>query len=91
MSRVECCPVCRSPDALWFLRRDSVPVQQNVLMPDLSSALAVARGSLHLAACRGCGFVFNGAFEPGKVAYGGSYDNNQNCSPAFAGHVSGLA
>jgi SAM-dependent methyltransferase len=67
-----------------------MPVGQNVLTPDLRSALEVARGSLHLSVCRGCGFVFNGAFEPEKVGYGGSYDNNQNCSPAFAEHVSGL-
>jgi SAM-dependent methyltransferase len=73
-----------------FLRRDSVPVGQNVLTPDLRSALGVPRGDLHLSVCRVCGFVFNAAFEPGKVGYGASYDNSQNCSHAFAGHVSGL-
>lgn len=67
-----------------------MPVGQNVLMPDFRSALGVTRGRLHLRVCRGCGFVFNGAFESEKVAYGGSYDNNQNCSPAFAEHVEGL-
>lgn len=73
-----------------FLERDSVPVQQNVLMPDRASALAVIRGGLRLAACGDCGFVSNRAFEPGKISYGGSYDNNQSCSPAFAAHVAGL-
>jgi SAM-dependent methyltransferase len=90
MSRVEGCPVCQSSDVREFLRRDSVPVGQNLLMPDRHSALGVARGGLHLCVCCGCGFVFNSAFEPEKAAYGGSYDNNQNCSPAFAEHVSGL-
>jgi SAM-dependent methyltransferase len=90
MSRDEGCPVCLSCDVLEFLRRDSVPVGQNVLTPDLRSAWGVTRGRLHLRVCRGCGFIFNGAFEPEKVAYGGSYDNNQNCSPAFSEHVTEL-
>lgn len=90
MSRVDGCPICQSSDVRQFLGRDAVPVQQNVLMPDRASALAVVRGSLRLAACGDCGFVFNRAFEPEKISYGGSYDNNQSCSPAFAAHVAGL-
>ena len=90
MSRVGSCPVCQSSDVRQFFERDAVPVQQNVLMPDRQSALAVVRGGLRLAACGACGFVFNRAFEPEKISYGGSYDNNQSCSPAFASHVAGL-
>ena len=88
--RAGSCPVCRSPDVRQFLERESVPAQQNVLMPDRPSALAVVRGGLRLAACGACGFVFNRAFEPEKISYGDSYDNNQSCSPAFAAHVAGL-
>jgi len=73
-----------------FLERDAVPVQQNVLMPDRQSALDIAKGTLRLASCADCGFVFNSAFEPAKLSYGATYDNNQCCSPAFASHVSGL-
>jgi SAM-dependent methyltransferase len=83
------CPVCAQP-AEEFLRRDGVPVHQNLLMADAASARAATRGTLALHVCRGCGFVFNATFDGGLLSYGPDYDNTQTISPAFDRHVSGL-
>jgi hypothetical protein len=77
-------------DAEEFLRYEGVPVHQNLLMPDAHSARGVARGTLALHVCRGCGFVFNPAFDGHLLSYGPAYDNTQTASPAFDRHVSGL-
>lgn len=85
------CPVCGSAGTEVFLERRQVPVLQNVLMDDQASAVGIARGDLELACCPDCGFVFNRAFDAAKPAYGGSYDNTQECSPHFEAYVESLA
>jgi len=54
-------------------------------------ARAIARGVIDLQVCAHCGFVFNAAFDPDKLAYGSRYDNTQDCSPTFAAYASSLA
>jgi SAM-dependent methyltransferase len=83
------CPVCAA-DAEEFLRRPRVPVHQHLLLADAAAARRAARGTLALRVCRGCGFVFNAAFDPALLDYGPDYDNTQTASPAFGRHVSGL-
>jgi SAM-dependent methyltransferase len=48
------------------------------------------RGTLKLAVCEGCGFIFNLSFEPRRLRYGESYDNSQEFSPFFEGYLSRL-
>ncbi len=84
------CPLCAAATE-EFLRRPRVPVHQNLLLADAEAARRAARGTLALHVCRGCGFVFNAAFDPTLLAYGPDYDNTQTASPAFGRHVSGLA
>ena len=91
MSSVERCPVCEHTAVHGFLRRESVPVHQNEVMRTRQAAREAEMGTLDLAVCERCGFVFNSAFEPRKLKYGASYDNTQTCSPAFRSHVDGLA
>jgi SAM-dependent methyltransferase len=83
------CPVC-SAGTDEFLRRANVPVHQNLLMADAAAARTAVRGTLALHVCRGCGFVFNVAFEPALLTYGPDYDNTQTLSLAFDRHVAGL-
>src|SRR4051812_14448111 len=89
-TRTEACPVCGSEGPVEFLRRDGVPVHQNLLLTSPESARALARGELAMALCPGCGFAFNAAFDPGLLSYGQEYDNTQTCSPAFDHYVDGL-
>ncbi len=60
-------------------------------MKDQRFALEIPRGDLSLAVCENCGFVFNQAFEPSKMSYGGNYDNTQSCSLLFDEYLSNLA
>ncbi|MDP3541425.1 MAG: class I SAM-dependent methyltransferase [Elusimicrobiota bacterium] len=85
------CPVCSSTRVEEFLRRDAVPVHQNLVFRDRAAAAAVRRGNLSMNACSSCGFVFNAAFDPSLLAYGADYDNTQDCSPAFGAHLDALA
>lgn len=86
----EDCPVCASQSVEVFLRRDSVPVHQNLLLSDAESARKLARGELSMTVCRDCGFVFNASFDPKLLNYGQEYENTQTHSPAFAGYVNEL-
>ena len=85
------CPVCERREARIFLRREQVPVHQNLVLSTREEALRVTRGDLVLAACGACGFVFNSAFDSGKLAYGENYDNTQSHSPYFARYMAQLA
>ena len=64
------CPVCRSSATVGFLRREQVPVQQNLLVGHKDRAIGMARGDLDLVLCLACGFAFNRAFDPNKFLYG---------------------
>jgi SAM-dependent methyltransferase len=77
------CPVCGSNSLSEFLSRERVPVHQNLLMRDQAAAMDIPRGDLALVVCHDCGFIFNRAFQPGKVMYGEDYENTQACSPSF--------
>jgi SAM-dependent methyltransferase len=91
MSRPSKCPVCQSNLVTMFLKREQVPVHQNLVMKDQRSALEIPRGNLSLVVCEECGFVFNQAFEPSTLSYGEAYDNTQSFSPMFAEYLSRLA
>jgi len=86
----ERCPVCEATVTGTFLTRRRVPVHQNLLVGGRVAARGATRGDLELAACRGCGFVFNTAFDPDMLSYGADYDNTQTCSAAFRAHMAGL-
>ena len=90
MSRPSKCPVCQSNLVTMFLKRERVPIHQNLVMKDQRSALETPRGSLSLVVCEECGFVFNQAFEPSSMRYGVDYDNTQTCSPVFNTYVDEL-
>jgi len=54
-------------------------------------ARSIARGTLSMAACRVCSFVFNAAVEPEKLAYSAAYDNTQAHSVYFDRYMDELA
>ena len=82
------CPICQSLRVEEFLRRRSVPVHQNIIIRDRAAALDIPKGDLELSVCRGCGFVFNKAYDKRLLSYGGQYDNNQASSPLFQDYLS---
>src|SRR5262245_19737995 len=90
VSRNSVCPLCRSGSPREFLRREQVPVHQNLLCATQAEARGAARAALYMAVCLTCGFVFNTEFDGARLSYGPSYDNRQDCSPAFERHVEQL-
>ena len=88
---VHCCPVCRGNSLHEFLRRNAVPVHQNLVLASQKEALKVVRGDLALTLCNDCGFVFNKEFDHSKLAYGVDYDNVQSHSSYFARYMVDLA
>ena len=84
------CPICDSNSPREFLFRRQVPIHQNYLMSDQTSALAAPRGDLRLSVCQDCGFIFNRAFAPTQSMYGENYENTQACSPSFDGYMDKL-
>lgn len=85
------CPACNASGSTRFLRRENVPVQQNLLVDSQAAARSVRRGTHDLHVCGDCGFVFNATFDPALLDYGDQYDNTQSFSSAFEAHMDGLA
>lgn len=84
------CPLCGAKGPEVFLRRQDVPVHQNLVMTTPEAARSMARGELAFAVCLACGFVFNQAFDPTRLSYGADYDNSQSCSPTFEAYLQEL-
>ncbi len=84
------CPLCASVRVEAFLVRDDVPVHQNLLFDSAEEATGSARGQLCMSVCIVCGFVFNAAFDAGRITYGRGYDNDQTFSAYFDRYVESL-
>lgn len=80
---VRACPVCDGPRAEVFFALAGQPVLIGVLWPDAASARACPKGDIALAFCPDCGFVWNTAFDPDRMAYDQRYDNSLHFSPTF--------
>lgn len=85
------CPLCGGTRLHPILERRNVPVFQNALYASQEAAIAAPVGHLLLCICDACGFVFNATFDPEKVAYDGSYENDQGYSTAFVRHLEEVA
>jgi len=84
------CPICSSSKINTFLRREGVPVHQNLVIYEQRSAELIMRGDLNIAYCNDCGFVFNQTFDSSRLMYGEDYDNTQTYSPFFNKHIEEL-
>jgi 2-polyprenyl-3-methyl-5-hydroxy-6-metoxy-1,4-benzoquinol methylase len=85
------CPSCASCDNTIFYEVDGVPAQSCMLLPSREVALAYPRGTIRLAFCHSCGFIWNTAFDAGLVDYARDYEETQGFSPRFRGFLRGLA
>jgi SAM-dependent methyltransferase len=87
----ESCPACRSAQNQTFFDLTDMPVSIGVQWPSAEEARECGRGDLRLAFCRGCGFIWNRAFEPNRVEYSQRYDNSLDFSPVFQDYARRLA
>jgi SAM-dependent methyltransferase len=86
---VRVCPLC-GKDAEVTVRRDMLPVFQNVTYATAEEARRAPLGQFALATCTGCGFSYNGLFREELVEYDENYDNHVSSS-AFADYYASLA
>jgi SAM-dependent methyltransferase len=91
MSTSPSCPICGSKQTSEFLRRNAVPVHQNLVLTSRQDALQVTLAELVLTVCYECGFVFNSVFDGSNLSYGTDYDNTQSHSPCFVSYMAELA
>lgn len=85
------CPGCAAPAAEPFFALSGLPVHGTEVLADAAAARAVPRGDQHLCLCPRCGVVFNRAFDPALLDYGGAHAESQHHSPRFAAYAAELA
>ena len=69
------CPICNGSTDV-SVRRESLPVFNNVTYPTRDEAHGAPVGRFALTTCRSCGFSHNGDFDPVLVTYDENYDNH---------------
>ena len=74
--RQDQCPVCDGRDVAELVRRERLPVMQNVVWPTRAEALAAPCAPFALGVCASCGFAFNRRFDPALMVYDPRYDND---------------
>ena len=84
------CPICAGHETKRFLAQRDVPVLVGVLWDDAASARDCPRGDIDLVFCRGCGFVWNDAFQQSRIDYTEAYNNSLFFSPTFRDYSADL-
>ncbi len=85
------CPSCEKTEARVFLELGQVPTNSMVLLDTKEQAVSYPKGTLTLAFCDSCGFIFNPDFDPDLVDYSQSYESSQAFSPRFNEFAARLA
>ena len=85
------CPCCGEDLSEVFYEVGPVPVHSCLMLDDAAAARAFPTGMVRLAACPGCGFVTNTAFDPKWSAYAPNYEDQQSFSPTFNSFAGQLA
>ncbi len=63
---------------------DRVPVHSVQLATSRDAARAVPVGDIRLRFCRGCGLIWNAAFDRDRAHYDARYESTQACSETFS-------
>ena len=85
------CPVCESRDIRTFFEFEGIPVNVCVQWTSREKAVACPKGDIKLAFCKGCGFIWNSAFDASKLDYTQAYENSLFFSPLFQDYSNALA
>lgn len=70
------CPVCGGTGLHRSVRRDRLPVFQNVTYGTRAAAISAPQAEFELATCTTCTFSFNVRFDAQLAVYDDSYDNH---------------
>lgn len=86
-----CCGTASPGAALTFWRAEAMPVLSHGLCRTRTEALAVPRAPIELVLCRGCGLIYNRAFDARLLRYERDYENPLHFSPHFRDYADLLA
>lgn len=84
------CPVCGGRDVTDLVRRERLPVMQNLVWPTRAEALDAPCAPFTLGVCTACGFAFNTRFDAARMVYDPRYDNDVP-SAVFADYYRSIA
>ena len=68
-----------------------MPVSIGIQWPKREGAIECGKGNLQLVFCPQCGFIWNRAFDPGRLEYSQAYDNSLDFSKVFQDYARSLA
>lgn len=77
------CPCCGSGTTEPFFEIRNAPIFSLVTVKSFNEAIAVPRRDIQLSFCHGCGFIFNGRFDPGIDYFSLGYEDQQGFSRTF--------
>jgi SAM-dependent methyltransferase len=77
------CPACNATGCEIFYEVSAVPTNSCLLIDRREDALRFPTGDIRMCFCDRCGFIFNGAWEPGRTIYSEAYEETQGYSPTF--------
>jgi SAM-dependent methyltransferase len=77
------CPSCQHGDTGAFYDVAGVPVHSARIVGTRQDAIDCTKGRILLRVCRGCGFIYNAAFDPALLDYSPGYEPTQGCSDTF--------
>ena len=85
------CPVCLGSSARPLATLPAMPLVGCQFARSRSEAVGAGLGTIELVLCKGCGHLYNRAFEPERVAYTSDYDNALHHSARFRAELEAIA
>jgi SAM-dependent methyltransferase len=85
------CQNCGGQGLRIFYEALDVPVHNALVLPNRNDALTFPRGDVVLGFCDRCGFITNVAFDPHRLGYSTTYEEQQSFSPTFNAFAQRLA
>lgn len=91
MSATHDCPSCGTHDVETFYEVLNVPVHSCIMSNTVEDATSFPVRDIVMGVCRGCGFVWNVAFDAAVQDYHPGYEDQQSFSPTFNSFAGRLA
>lgn len=78
------CPACGGRNLKELLHIPAIPVQSCILLDSTEEGTRFPRHEMRLTFCKGCGFIFNAAFDERLIDYASTTEESQHFSDTFS-------
>ncbi len=85
------CLICGGNQTELIFGCEKVPANIGILWPSRKAAYDCSMGDLKIAFCHSCGYIWNIAFDPGRLEYSQAYDNNLHYSATYDSYARTMA